>query len=288
MDSLSAVAEACRRVGSQVPHWTQGAGGNLSLKHDGTLHIKASGLRLDAVTADKGVGRSDLKHLLALLAQSRTEEDYSEALVASRLSDSPRPSMEAGFHALLPQPWVLHFHSLVSLLMGHERSNDPAKFDDWSKGKMAMRFLPPIMPGLELSRAFSAKDQCTAFILQNHGVVLQADSLDVLDEWTALEETFVSDWNYPSLRADGTRIAPCPLKLYFPDSAVFLERLQALRDGKDGLVADCWKKDRDAAEIWQATSLLYHAQNELAELPAEISSRVSGLPTEKFRKVASA
>ncbi len=288
MDSQSAVAEACRRIGSKIPYWTQGTGGNVSLKHDGVLYIKASGLRLDAVTPDKGVGRANLKSLLSELAKCQTEEDYSNALNQSRLADSPRPSMEAGFHALLPHPCVLHFHSLVSLLMGHERAKNVAKFDKWAKGKMPIRFIPPTMPGLELSRLFTPQDETTAFVLQNHGVILQAESSDVIKEWAAFEEAFVFDWNYPSLKADGSRIAPCPLKLYFPDSAVFLERLQLLQDGRGGLAADCWKKDRDGSEIWQATSLLYHAQNELAELPPDISSRVSGLPTEKFRKDASA
>ncbi len=283
MDSLTAVATACRKVGANVPFWTQGAGGNLSLKHDGTLYIKASGLRLDAVTPEKGVGSCRVAELLALLKNSQTEEDYSQAIKQSARPASPRPSMEAGFHALLPKPWVLHFHSLPSLLMSHERWQSPAKFDQWAKGRLTLRHIPALMPGLELSRAFSADDSASAFLLQNHGVVLQGDTWEVVEEWAKLEETFLFDWNYPSLKADGRRIAPCPLKLYFPDSAVFLDRLKAQQDGT-GLAKDCWEKDRDASELWQATSLLYHAQNDLAELPAEISSRISGLPTEKFRK----
>src|SRR5262245_58512773 len=141
MDSPTVVAGACRQVGSQIPHWTQGAGGNLSLKDERWLYIKASGFRLDGVTPEKGVSRVDREKLLALLEKCRTEEEYSDALSQSRAPESPRPSMEAGFHAVLPGKWVIHFHSLAAVLMCHEWASQRARFDAWARGKMKCRVL---------------------------------------------------------------------------------------------------------------------------------------------------
>jgi len=94
--------------------------------------------------------------------------------------------------------------------------------------------------------------------------------------------------SYDSLRAQYGSI-PSQLKLYFPDTAVFLERLHAgLRREGAGFVLREGGADQDVEEIWLATVLLQRARPGLAELPAAIAETVASLPTERFRRGAPA
>lgn len=67
--SARALADLCRAAGRRVPQWTQGTGGNISVKdEDGALWIKASGLRLDQVGARGGLEGTACVRLAAFTA----------------------------------------------------------------------------------------------------------------------------------------------------------------------------------------------------------------------------
>lgn len=156
----------------------QGAGGNVSLKEDGTLWVKASGCWLvDAESKDIMVPLSleAVRHRLADAA--------GQALYGARLDDpaSPqlKPSIETALHAVLPHPVVLHVHSLnattLSILAdGSERLKA-------REGRWRGAFIPYVRPGPELAAmiahaAASGDDRPNVFVLQNHGLVVAAES----------------------------------------------------------------------------------------------------------------
>ncbi len=303
--SRAALSAACRLIGGRIPLWTQGAGGNLSVKDGDRLFIKASGFRLDQVTDSSGVTCVDLPGLLSRLSRigsdAAAEQAYADALKESKLPGADgRPSMETGFHAFLKGKWVAHFHSLPAVLM----ADDPG-VEEWlsAKTKLRVKGFGAIRPGWELSKALESWGDTDVILLGCHGVILQSDSAlsassGVLREWAALEAGYCTHHKFKRLaslclgeavEAHGP-VPPAPRRCYFPDAAVFLERLARIWEpagnGLYRIAASAWKSDRDVAEIGLASLLLYEARSALKELPADIASTVAGLPTEAFRRSA--
>lgn len=286
--SLDKLLEISREIGQRIPHWTQGSGANISYKNGNTLLIKASGLRLDQMKSKETVASVDIASTKAVIDKIEgknpaAEKSYSEALQGER-----KPSMETGMHLFLPRKWVFHFHSLVALAMAHENRKDALKMEKWLRTNVfhTYEFVEPVRPGLVLSQRIKGSPDKAFYILENHGVLIQGEDLSILEAWEAVEDKFIRDWKYDALR----RIRfnrPTPLKLYFPDSAVFLDRLKkVLEKNGDGflLKKDAWQTDRDASEIWQATEILFAACPDLKELPLTIAGILADLPTEKYRR----
>jgi ribulose-5-phosphate 4-epimerase/fuculose-1-phosphate aldolase len=313
------LVRACRRVGAEVPCWTQGPGSNLSVKvraeAGDLLWIKASGERLDAVGAgggSRGLAALDRDAFVArepcLRRTDDPEQAYAAELRRSTIAgpELGRPSMEAGLHALLPAPWVLHFHAVAAVLMAHEAARDARRFDAFWASVTPLRVaqVHQVGPGLELMGAVRERPAADVFLLHNHGVVLQGpDPSEALDAWAAIERRFLEAYGYRAiadrLGAPARTVAaglgrPAPLRLYFPDSAVFLERLRGVLEpaGEAGgepqwlLAPGAWDADRDAAELWLATVLLLEACPELGELSDPIARRIAALPLEQLRRAS--
>jgi ribulose-5-phosphate 4-epimerase/fuculose-1-phosphate aldolase len=295
---------ACLKVGEKVPEWTQGAGGNISVKivekGESFLWIKASGVRLDEVPRSGGLACVRLSDFLSSASElpssgDEAEKGYSDLLGATSVKAEGlgRPSMETGFHSLLKKKWVLHFHSLSSIIMTSRYfRNDRSWVGEVERvfgGKL--HFLPALRPGWLLSQRLGeeGKNGCEAFLLQNHGLVLQGDSLSVLERWERAEERFTHLTGLLRFaRNDKGDDMVGPLRLYFPDVAVFESRLRKvlkpLGNGNFQLMEEAWEKDRDMAEIWAAVQFLNQALPDLEEMPSLISSTVATLPTEEIRK----
>lgn len=289
---ISGTARACNRVGKNVPHWVQGAGGNVSYKRDGMLYVKASGVRLISVTPEKGIARVRLPEVLQALETCGSEEEYSALLTSCSEPGSERPSMETGFHALLPKTWVFHFHSIAALLMSYERNRNPKTFARWfsEHAPAPAKWLGPLLPGLRLSQEIGKAKDADLIFLENHGIVLQANDAGILDRWTSLEDKFLKDFSYERAHApvDWTKLPSVPFKRYLPDSAVFQSAMLALI-GPDGkLVKNARERDLAATELWAFTARLLEVQKNFPELPMELFNQIGTLPTEKFRQLKKA
>lgn len=288
----------CRNVARRGPLWVQGQGGNLSMKQGGAIFIKASGVRLEHIRPEDGLVRLNINSLRRQLSRVRgagnkAEEAYAHILRSSVGKESRRPSMEAGIHVALSRRFVIHFHSLPALLMSHEFKKNPKAMTSWLERHWSepFRFVKPFRPGLLLSRWIYQNRKATLFLLENHGVVLQSNFKNILEKWEKIENLFCRDWGYEALYHID-RPQPTPLRLYFPDSAVFLDRMKNILkkssrqhgETRYALRPGAWKKDRDVCEIWKATEILYHACPPLNELPKKISTKVASLPTELYRR----
>lgn len=327
--TVVALANLCQTIAARIPFWTQGAGGNVSFKEvpssaSSRMWIKATGQRLGDVTTDAGHARlcvDDLREGLGAIGErlrsvppTREEDDAAERAYADLLGSCAecgvglgRPSMETGFHALLPQTFVAHFHSVVCLLMAEKAHEDPERWNSWRQQISGWRIgvLPAVRPGLLLTLAVQELVDCDAIILANHGVILQAEEAqvhDLLPRWLQVEASFCRDFGYrfPQITLLQTDLAAdsletldengTPLRIYFPDSAVFSRRLLEILEpaitahpGHLRLAGDGMGRDRDVAEIWRATQVLYRLRPTLRELPAEIVAVVGTLPTELLR-----
>lgn len=288
-----------QQIAKYLPLWTQGAGSNLSEKKDAQkMIIKASGFRLDQVNETQGSVELNFPTLKLYLqenlkkAPSEQETFYSQVLALSKSeqNSSTRPSMEAGFHALSPYKYVLHFHSLPAILM--------AEYPEWLK-KKDIHIIPLVNPGWELSKFFIDND-AELNILMNHGVMLQSNSEDVLETWNQLEDSFLAEYNYSLLQALKNKItstnqpltskdlAPFlkgPLKFYFPDMAIYYPKLKPFLKPIDNNQFELLNEaNKDLVEIWTATQILYQSKPDLPELPEKMIEEITKLPTEQLRQ----
>jgi hypothetical protein len=118
----------------------QGAGGNISIKSESQILLKASGTCLSETSDTEGFVICDRKTLEVLEGKGT-------------------PSMESGFH-LLPKRIIVHFHSL-SMLSNTYTSSDK------------LLVVPYVQPGKSLSdylhRHYTNEP---VVVLENHGVIL--------------------------------------------------------------------------------------------------------------------
>ncbi|HEY3338445.1 MAG TPA: SDR family NAD(P)-dependent oxidoreductase [Propionicimonas sp.] len=174
------------------PEYSRAGGGNASVKVDGVLHIKPSGVPLATLTADDLVGlRLDVL-LDALHSDEPVQGDPVQAAAAKALVSAPggrRPSVEILFHALIPDALVLHTHPLVANAL--TCNTDAETLVARLFGDDAV-FVPYTDPGVPLAREVEARR--TAFtartgrpapgitFLGNHGIIVSGNSAAELTE----------------------------------------------------------------------------------------------------------
>jgi ribulose-5-phosphate 4-epimerase/fuculose-1-phosphate aldolase len=147
--------------------WVQGPGGNVSVKAEGTLLVKASGVRLRDVGGAKGHTRVPLADAVAALGGDADAD-------ARVFACAPRPSLETYFHAL-PARAIAHTHALGVLLYACAayRGARPAGVTGQ---------VPYARPGRGLAvavRDVYAKDaEEQAIVLLSHGVIVAAKTAE--------------------------------------------------------------------------------------------------------------
>ncbi len=203
---IDALIDLAQRFGRD-PEFSRGGGGNASVTVDGVLYIKPSGVPLATLTADALVPL-EVAPLLARLEDGTSEraggaDPVMAAAAAARLADAGgrRPSVELLFHALLPERYVLHTHPIV--LNGVVCASDGPALAARLFGERAL-WVPYTDPGLPLARAiaaaraaFEARTGMPAphvTLMQNHGVIVAADSTAKVEE--------LSGWLVATVRAE--------------------------------------------------------------------------------------
>ncbi|MEK6706814.1 MAG: class II aldolase/adducin family protein [Candidatus Poribacteria bacterium] len=188
---LAELVRIAHEYGSDIKQ-IQGAGGNFSIKQGTELTIKSSGVLLKNVTQKRGWTEVDSKRFLEGIPKihDRYPTKHEESCYIHAVGDSqidtnvPRPSMELGFHAVIPHRWVLHTHSLAGILFGLQNSGLPDHI-----GPIRMISIPPAIPGLHLTWMIQQRlqdpfdyDVPCFWLLKNHGVVWSGNQLDMLEK----------------------------------------------------------------------------------------------------------
>ncbi len=180
--------EVANQLGSNEEYCRAG-GGNASVKLDGVLYIKPSGVSLATLAAEDLVPLRIDVLLDALVSDEPVEGDPVRAAAARALvrDTGRRPSVEILFHALLPDALVLHLHPLVSNAL--TCNADAERLTAELLGDEAV-LVPYIDPGVPLARGVAAaRDAYTArtgrpapgiILLRNHGIIVAGDSGDEL------------------------------------------------------------------------------------------------------------
>ena len=192
---LAEMVELSRRFGAD-PEFVRAGGGNSSAKVGGVLSIKPSGVSLATLTVESLITLA-IDPLLELLeGEGRPgvapgSDEVLRVAESARLSptDGRRPSVELLFHALLPDPIVLHTHpTTINTLTCAIRGRELA---ERLLGDRAL-WIPYADPGLPLARAI--RDERNAYVqrtgcraprailLQNHGLIVGGDTATEIGE----------------------------------------------------------------------------------------------------------
>lgn len=174
------------------PEFSRAGGGNASYKAEGILHIKPSGTSLKTLRAEDLVPlRLDVL-MEALHSPDETDADPVRTAAAKArvgADDGRRPSVEILFHALLPEPLVIHLHPLTAnALTCNQRAVELAEaiFGDEA---IVVDYTDPGVPlAREVERVRLAYTERTGKVppgltlLRNHGIIAAGQTAqDVID-----------------------------------------------------------------------------------------------------------
>jgi ribulose-5-phosphate 4-epimerase/fuculose-1-phosphate aldolase len=169
------LAAAARAAGAR-PDYTQGGGGNVSLKLGGErMLIKASGSKLRDMTARSGYALVNSGNIRRrLLAGPAGDEELTGYIRAQALPVSgvppADPSVETGFHSLLGGA-VIHTHSVYANVLNFS-AEAPALLRRILPEAV---FVPYHSPGAQLCEALAAYARQSGpqvFFLGNHGLAV--------------------------------------------------------------------------------------------------------------------
>ncbi|HEY7334775.1 MAG TPA: class II aldolase/adducin family protein [Bryobacteraceae bacterium] len=193
---MQRLLDLAQRVGND-PLLTQGSTGNISVKKDGVLWIKASGKWMaDATREDMLVplGLDDVKECL----QRRVDPSLTY----------PSASLETALHATLPHRVVLHVHC-VNTIAWAVRKDAPLQLRNILEG-LVWRWVPYLPSGLPLAEAveysldsFPSPD---VFVLGNHGLVIAGKDGASVEDLLSEVRRRVAIHPRPPLRADYTAL----------------------------------------------------------------------------------
>ena len=226
---LEGFARVSRALGARADY-TQGGGGNTSVKlAGGLMAIKASGFRLTDVAPDAAYAVLDGAALREFYNESdpasfkdveAAGSERARALTQAVEGMAPlRPSVEAGFHSLLPR-YVGHTHSVYANMAACADGARELAARALEGAPYAWAFVPYVNPGAQLTftmrdvlREVAAREgrEASVVVMQNHGLIAAADTADEClflheDANTRFRKLFgvdPADYPLPRVRAEG-------------------------------------------------------------------------------------
>ncbi|HVE44354.1 MAG TPA: class II aldolase/adducin family protein [Gammaproteobacteria bacterium] len=245
---IQAFIELSRQIGAR-PDYVQGAGGNTSVKIDSQqMAVKASGVLLQDLTPQHGFSLVNFESIARRLKNTNLSEEavtalIKEAVLNVKTRSALKPSMETGFHALLPYPYVVHSHSIYANLLTCSQ-----------EGKALSKMLFPTSswvdyanPGKALIAKFAevncAERYPNIIFLANHGIFIAADT--ATEAYCLHETVTMTICDYfkivPTFDVDNqpADLAFVKKHVLFPDQVVYLldESLANTQAAKETLAA---------------------------------------------------
>ena len=193
--TIQDLIEISTYAGDRVDY-TQGGGGNTSVKKDGVMLIKASGYRLVDITKKTAFVAVDKEKIenyyqsVDLAVKKDYEKESAEISKSSVIAmdgiETLRPSVEVGFHAILKK-YVIHTHSVYANIITCIVEGEAIAEKLFSDKDFGYIFMPYINPGFELTLAMKTKIENyvkekgkfpEVIFMKNHGLVVTADYIE--------------------------------------------------------------------------------------------------------------
>ena len=157
----------------------QGAGGNTSVKVDEALWVKASGSWLSEANEKNIFIPVNYKGVIKRL-ENGNSDPVTEEVINTHKTKTLRPSIETTLHAVMPQKYVVHTHSvnsIVNTIARSYRSELEVKLDGLNWG--LAEYAKPGLPITEVVRKV-ASTGADVILLANHGIVIASNDMDKL------------------------------------------------------------------------------------------------------------
>jgi rhamnose utilization protein RhaD (predicted bifunctional aldolase and dehydrogenase) len=157
----------------------QGPGGNISLKQDSVMWVKASGTWMMEAESRSILIPIDFAAVLDGLAAGDPACETCSPFVRHDLTHSPlRPSIETTLHAVMPQKVVVHVHCVETISIAC--LSDAADRLAASLNGLNWTFVPYTRPGASLGRAMveHMRNGTNIVVLGKHGLVVAGDTVD--------------------------------------------------------------------------------------------------------------
>ncbi len=196
-DRLDDLVRISHAIGARA-EFVQGGGGNTSVKLSGDIMaIKASGYYLSDVQKDRGYAVLNHRRIRDFYYGNDPEELADAEMagsVCARESTQAipglvtvRPSVEAGFHAIM-KTYVLHTHSVYANLAACSTASREIAQIAFQGATYSWGWVPYTDPGAKLT--FAIRDELTrveketgkipsVILMQNHGIVVHDDNPNV-------------------------------------------------------------------------------------------------------------
>lgn len=275
------------RIGAR-PDYVQAGGGNMSAKIDErTMIVKSSGLRLREVNDAQGLVAVDYRKVARM--QNKKQEQKIEVVAVVGIAPGGRPSIEAGFHAILPHRVILHTHSVyANMLTCSKKGIAVAKKIAGALYPNRWLWIPYCQPGAPLARTIQKKAarhkqktgvEAQIMFLENHGILVAGKSGKEIHRIHENINREIKKWigaqNYPTpgikkikegvfentadlseliFNAQQSQIDQFADTMLFPDQAVYCQKMVIGKAGKqpEGSIAIDAKKKK----------ILFHMKSE--------------------------
>ena len=196
---------------------TQGPGGNVSMKENGLLWVKASGAHMAFANTQTIFVPIDLQ-------DARNKIRKGSVDFESRHSSSTlRPSIETSMHAIIDAPFVAHVHSLGSLSVSALKDLELAR--KLAQQVCKISIVPYVKPGIELAKSIEniLDAKSSALLLGNHGVTVWGESPSQCQELIAELEVIWRNRNAGEVHVGEHEWIEILLGgILFPDELIFL------------------------------------------------------------------
>jgi Uncharacterized conserved protein len=221
-DALKQFEYISQAVGIPLDY-TQGGGGNTSVKlSDELMAVKASGFKLKQITPKEGfvvVNYKNLKNYINSIdpSQNKDYEKDSNEFIKNNIVEMEglkklRPSVEAGFHAVLKK-YVIHTHAVYANMVCCTHTGSEIVQKIFKNSDFTTAWIPYINPGFSLSLKIneaveesltkSGKSPDVIF-MENHGLIVSSDDAvkcvelhDLVN--AAIKEYLAIKGSYPSI-----------------------------------------------------------------------------------------
>ena len=182
----------------------QAAGGNTSIKQDGVMWIKASGMQLaNALDQDMFVA-VDLPAMAKDIESSPHFADEPQRYLIEK--NGLRPSIETSLHAVFQQRVVLHAHCVNTIAIAVLQNAENALAIRLQNFNWA--FVPYAKPGAELARSVKRvlRPETNVVVLGNHGLLVTGETVsEALDLLMRVHLALAVDLPVPRLANPSTR-----------------------------------------------------------------------------------
>tara|TARA_Y100001936_G_C16093997_1_gene689786 strand:+ start:8829 stop:9908 length:1080 start_codon:yes stop_codon:yes gene_type:complete len=193
-----------------MPEIVQSGGGNVSVKSNGIMLIKSSGIHLSDVSSSKHLAKINLNGLLSTFKNKITDSAFQKRIerkIIKNTLNSKVPSIETSMHIFL-NDYVLHTHptSVLSIVSNKNAQSTIGKLFKDVHHLIIKYKNPGTLLAQEIYKKIESYKKSNRAVpkiifLLNHGVIVHSDDLN---EIIVLQETIIDRTNeFLKIKDDG-------------------------------------------------------------------------------------